>query len=89
MRERERGKSWAWGGKQGPHRPWKGTRLDSQSHGNPWRVGFCFCSFLFLVVLGLCYCTRFSVVSVSGGYSAVAVLQLLIAVTSLVGEYTF
>ena len=38
--ERGRGvKSWTWGGKQGPHRPWKGTRLDSQSHGNPWRVG--------------------------------------------------
>ena len=57
--------------------------------GIPGGLGFVFVLFFFLVVLGLCYCTRFSVVSVSGGYSAVAVLQLLIAVTSLVGEYTF
>ena len=87
--ERGRGvKSWTWGGKQGPRRPWKGTRLDSQSHGNPWRVGLVGW-LVFFIVLGLCRCTRFSLVTVSGGYSVVAVCQLLIAVASLVAEYKF
>ena len=40
----------------------------------------------FLAVLGLCGCTGFSLVAVSGGYSLVEVRELLIAVASLVAE---
>ena len=39
---------------------------------------------MFLAVLGLHCCTSFSLVAVSGGYSLVTILSLLIAVTSLV-----
>ena len=52
--------------------------------GLGWLVGW-----FFFIVLGLCRCTRFSLVTVSGGYSVVAVRQLLIAVASLVAEYKF
>ena len=41
------------------------------------------CIYLFLAVLGLRCCTGFSLVAVSGGYSLVAVLELLIAMASL------
>ena len=40
-------------------------------------------------MLALCCCTRFSLGTVSGGYSVAAVRQLLIAVTSLVAEFKF
>ena len=43
--------------------------------------------FIFLAVLGLCCCTGFSLVVVSGGCSLVAVHGLLIVVTSLVAEH--
>ena len=52
--------------------------------GLGWLVGW-----FFFIVLGLCRCTRFSLGTVSGGYSVVAVRQLLIAVASLVAEYKF
>ena len=39
--------------------------------------------YLFLTVPGLRCCTGFSLVAVSGGYSLVAVLELLIAMASL------
>ena len=42
---------------------------------------------LFLVVLGLCCCTGFSLVVVSGDYSLVAVRRLLIVMASLVAEH--
>ena len=41
---------------------------------------------IFLAMLGLHCCRDFSLVSVSEGYSLVAVLGLLIAVTSIVEE---
>ena len=42
--------------------------------------------FLFWDVLGLHYCPGFSLVVANGGYSLVAIYELLIAVASLVGE---
>ena len=39
---------------------------------------------LFLAVLGLCFCSGFSLVVESGGYSFVATHRLLVAVASLV-----
>ena len=42
---------------------------------------------LFLAVLGLCCSTGFSLDAVSGGYSLVAVPELLIAVASSVVEH--
>ena len=43
--------------------------------------------YLFLAELGLCCGTDLSLVATSRGYSLVAVLRLLIAVASLVGEH--
>ena len=43
--------------------------------------------YLFLAVLGLCCCVGFSLVAVSGSYSAVAVLELLIVAASLDVEH--
>ena len=45
---------------------------------------FFFNIYLFLAVLDLCCCKRLSLVAESRDYSLVAVLRLLIAVTSLV-----
>ena len=42
--------------------------------------------YLFLALLGLCFCTDFSLVVLSGGCSQVVVFRLLIAVASLVVE---
>ena len=50
------------------------------NHGG---IPFSFFDNLFLAVLGLHCCTGFSLVAVSGGYSLVTVLSLLIVVTSL------
>ena len=41
----------------------------------------------FLVVLGLCCCKGFSLVEVSGGYTLVAMLWLLVVVASLFAEH--
>ena len=43
--------------------------------------------FFFFAVLGLCCCTGFSLVAVSGGYSLAAVCRLLIVVASLVAKH--
>ena len=43
--------------------------------------------YLFLAVLGLCCCVDFSQVAASGGYSLVAVRELLTAVASFVVEH--
>ena len=42
-----------------------------------------------MIVLGLCYCTGFSLVAASGGYSVIAVVGLLIVVASVVAEHGF
>ena len=46
-----------------------------------WR---CLFIFLLMAVLGLCCCTGFSLVAASGGYSPVALQELLTAVAPLV-----
>ena len=43
--------------------------------------------YLFVTVLGLCCCTGFSLLAVSGGCYLVAVCRLLIAMASLVVEH--
>ena len=52
---------------------------------------FCFFflnfTYLFLAVLGLCYCTSFSLVAASRGYSLAVVCGLQVVVASLVGEH--
>ena len=50
---------------------------------------FFFKNRLFLAVLGLRFCTGFSLVAVSRGYSLVAMHRLLIVVASLVVEHKF
>ena len=45
--------------------------------------------FIYFAVLGLSCCSGFSLVAVSGGYSVVAVYELLIAVASLALEHRF
>ena len=40
--------------------------------------------YLFMAVLGLCYCVGFSLEAANGGYSLIAVRGLLFAVASLV-----
>ena len=42
--------------------------------------------YLFLAVLGLCCCLGFSQVALSGGFSLVVMLRLLIVVAALVTE---
>ena len=62
-------------------------RKKSASRKGSWFHIFLLLFYLFLTVLGLHCCSFFSLVVVSGGYSLVAVLQLLIAVTSLIVKH--
>ena len=43
--------------------------------------------YLFLALMGLCCCVGFSLVVANGGYSVVAMGELLIWVASLVAEH--